>query len=478
MASDWTELYRPTNLDEVQGNPKAVKELREWGKSWETGRPDKKAAVLMGPPGIGKTSAALALAGEFSWGVIEMNASDERNADAIQKIALRGALADTFTDEGRFLSSRRGERKLIILDEADNIFGREDRGGIPAISDLIKRTQQPVVLIVNDFYELSRRSSIVKSSSKQIRFNKIRTPTIVRVLGGIVQSEGLKVSERALEMIAENADGDMRAAIRDLQSLAMGRKEIREKDALILQNRFASPSTRNLMAEIFKGSDPLKARTLAWDVEESPDHIMLWVEENLPYEYRTPSDLVRGFEILARADLFMGRVRRRQYFGFWGYASDLMTFGVAAAKEKGHRGYSGFRFPGYLMKMSRTKRHRGVQSSISRKIGKLCHTSEYRAKEELLPYFTSLFQKNRDFRVSFSIDLGLEPEEMAFLLREKEDSHAIKHLLSDVEQVKHVRRMDEPPLVLEELEEMEEQEELEEPSEPRDLAQQKSLFEY
>ena len=92
MGDDWTELYRPKSLKDVVGNPKAVKELRDWAMSWEHGPPADKAVVLKGPPGIGKTSTALALARDMGWGVVEMNASDHRNADSIQKIAIRGAV--------------------------------------------------------------------------------------------------------------------------------------------------------------------------------------------------------------------------------------------------------------------------------------------------------------------------------------------------------------------------------------------------
>ena len=58
-----------------------------------------------------------------------MNASDQRNAESIKAIAVRGALGETFTENGDYLSVKQGNRKLIILDEADNISGQEDKGG-------------------------------------------------------------------------------------------------------------------------------------------------------------------------------------------------------------------------------------------------------------------------------------------------------------------------------------------------------------
>jgi replication factor C large subunit len=451
MASDWTELYRPDTLDEVYGNPKAVKDLREWASEWEQGVPKKRAAVLMGPPGVGKTSAAIALANEYGWGVVEMNASDQRNADAIKRIALRGALTETFTDEGEFLSSRDGFKKLIILDEADNVFGREDRGGIPAISELVQKTRQPVILIVNDFYELKRRSSAIASRTVQIKFSKIKSNTVRKVLAGIVQSEGIKVSKRGLDMIAENSNGDLRAGVRDIQSLSLGRKEIPESAVTQLENRFVSKSMYDLMYEIFKGSDPSKARRMIMDVDEKLDNVELWVEENLPYEYRDPEELTRGVEALCRADLFLGRVMRRQYFGFWSYASDMLSFGVAASRSGPRRGYSRFRFPGFLIKMSRTKGRRGIQSRVADKIGTHAHTSKSRAREDILPYFCILFKGDRDFRISMSLELELEQEEIAFIMGEKVDSKTVKHLMSEISKVRDMEDREDMTMRIEEV---------------------------
>ena len=166
---DWTEEYRPKSLDEVVGNEKALSELIKWASSWNAGIPKKRAVILSGKPGTGKTSSALALANDFGWIPIELNTSDARNALKIKRVATTGSINETFSDDGLFISTKIGGRKLIVLDEADNLYetsegsfrkGEDlsDKGGKKAIIDTIKDTKQPIILIVNDYYSLIKGS--------------------------------------------------------------------------------------------------------------------------------------------------------------------------------------------------------------------------------------------------------------------------------------------------------------------------------
>ncbi len=234
VSSDWTELYRPKCLDDIVGNPKAVEDLRRWADSWDAGKPSKKAAVLIGTPGTGKTSAALALGKDRDWNVVEMNASDQRNADSIACVATRGAMGDTFTEDGRYLSKKEGHLKLIILDEADNISGQEDKGGIPAIVDLVRTTKQPIILIVNDYYALTKKSAVLKTQTEQIKFSRLKPVTVRGVLRKIAKDQNVKISDRALEVLAENSNGDLRSAVRDLQAVALGKEAITEENAAVV----------------------------------------------------------------------------------------------------------------------------------------------------------------------------------------------------------------------------------------------------
>ena len=431
---DWTEKYRPQSLDDVIGNPGAVSTLKMWAESWNNGIPEKRAVVLIGTPGIGKTTSAEALARDMGWSIIEMNASDQRNADAIEDVAIRGSRFNTFSDEGDYLDTGKGQRKLIVLDEADNFFGNADRGAIPAITKLIKESLQPVVLIVNDYYELSRKCSAAKTDTIQITFQKPKAPSVIKALNKIAQNEGITVDPEAMEIIAEKANGDMRAAVRNLEALSLGQTHVTAEMAESISSRDKRNDMYSLMSAIFRSTDAMKARKMMMDVDTDPPEVELWVDENLPYEYLDKGDLVRGYEKLSRADIYLGRVGRRQYFGFWSYASDTLTAGVNTARMSNRYSHDRLHFPSYLSKMSRSKTVRAMRKSVNYKLAVYLHTSTKRVDLDILPYVKQLLANDPSMRVIITKELQLEPEELAFLLDKKPDSKDVKTVFAEIEQ--------------------------------------------
>ena len=156
---EWAEKYRPEHLADIVGNTTAVRLMADWARSW-TSR--SKPLILYGKPGIGKTSSVYALARDMSWDVIELNASDQRTAAVIERIAGTGSTTASLTGSSR---------KLIVMDEADNLQGTADRGGAKAIIECIKNARQPMILIANDIYGLAPDSGCAanRSSSGQSR---------------------------------------------------------------------------------------------------------------------------------------------------------------------------------------------------------------------------------------------------------------------------------------------------------------------
>ena len=480
MSQDWTEKYRPKSLSDVVGNPKAVGELKAWAESWNMGKPSKRAVVLMGSPGVGKTTSAEALANDMGWGILEMNASDQRTGDAIRSVALRGAYSNTFGDDGDYLSTTEGGRKLIVLDEADSLFGNADRGALPAINELIKATKQPVILIVNDFQALSRKSSAIKNDTLQISFLKPSSISMSKVLKRIASTEGISITDDAVKAIADNASGDLRAAVRDLESVAMGKTDIRLGDTENLTGRVVRKSMYDLMASIFKKSDAMGSRLLIRDIDEEPSYVLLWLDENMPYEYSHHSDLMRGYEKLSRADIFLGRVSRRQYYGLWSYASDTMTAGVCTARVTDRYGGGRFRFPGYLMKMSRAKNIKALKASTCQKLADHLHTSTKRVAMDVIPPLKLMLVNDSELRASLIKDVGLEAEELAFLMNTKIDDKAVKEAIASASPA-DVKPVKKAPVPLKTEAVKEETIKVPEPTTEKPVTKpkgQKSLFEF
>jgi replication factor C large subunit len=435
MSVEWTEKYRPRTLDDVVGNGKAVQSLVAWARAWESGNPPKKRAVILsGKPGCGKTTAAHALAADMGWGVIELNASDSRNADAIRRVATAGALNQTFTDGGDFLTSDEGGRKLIILDEADNIHGNVDRGGVRAILDTIRKTQQPIVLIVNDLYGLTRHSASFKTLGQIIRFSGVQARSMKPLLRRIAAAEHVEVEEHALDTIAQRASGDLRSAINDMQALSEGRDYIGEDDVDAVGVRDNRVTMYDAVRTILKADNTMAARRAARELDEAPDFLLLWLSENVPLEYRELPDLARAMEALARADLFLQRAQRTQNYRLWAYATDLMTGGVATAKDREYRFHTRYRFPLWLATMGRTRAIRQTTNSLSKKLMRDHHTSKGVARDELIPFYRQMFELDGAFAVERTAKLGLEGAELALLLGDDRDGRRVQMLLEAAEE--------------------------------------------
>src|ERR1035437_10270279 len=136
----WVEKYRPKKIEDIVGNEEAKASFVEWLKRK---RKSKKAVLLYGPPGVGKTALANAAAREFGFTIIEMNASDTRSEKAINAVAKP---ATSYIALDNFSTTQtQGKGNLLFLDEVDGIAGNEDRGGVGAIIKIIEESRVPVI---------------------------------------------------------------------------------------------------------------------------------------------------------------------------------------------------------------------------------------------------------------------------------------------------------------------------------------------
>ncbi len=425
-AEDWTEKYRPETLKDIVGNPSSAAAMKQWAEAWQKGIPKYRALVLSGSPGIGKTSSAMALAREMGWSIVEMNASDQRTGAIIEDVAVRASRFNTFAEDGSFHSTNDGEMKLIILDEADSLYGVHDRGAMPVIINLVKNTRQPVILICNDYYELTRKSASIKTETQQVVFRKPQQRSIETMLKKISAKERVAIEEEAVRLIAENSEGDLRAAIRDLQSLALGNRMVTVDMAEKLSQRESRSDMYEFLGALFRKRNAQLAKQILRECDVDPPTVSLWILENIPRECANKKEMADCLDALSRADVFLGRVSKRMYYGLWKYASDMMVEGVVNALKTPKNSFDRFMFPSYLSKMSRSRATRAQRKALSMKLGSLVHTSGNTVLNESFGFFKQLATDDEEFRVFLIKEAGLEEGELAFLLGVKSDDKIVK----------------------------------------------------
>ncbi len=416
---EWTEKYRPKRLRDVVGNDKAIEELHEWADGIHNPK-SKKAALLHGPAGCGKTSAAYALAAEKGWEVIELNASDQRNAGVIKSIVGPAATSTTFSHSTR----------LIVLDEADNLHGTEDRGGTKAITEIVKRSTQPIILTANDRYKMGQ--GLVRNC-KVIAFDRIKPGMVFRVLRNISEKAGIAIDDGALISLGKNARGDLRSAINDLQalSLAESRTERIHEEDIATGGRDIEEDIFEVLHKIFgtEGYDLQQALSSLYTLDKTPEESIQWIYKNFSYEYNDKSFL-HGLRYLSRADMFLGRVRERENYKFWRYASSLMAGGVLSAKEIQEGTREGgwerrkqryFRSPWFHAKMpeGEEKKSGTMQEEFAGKIANYAKVPRSYALFFVVP-FLPVFFKDEKKAAEITASLRLDVTEIAFLLGDTE----------------------------------------------------------
>ncbi|MFH0986714.1 MAG: replication factor C large subunit, partial [Candidatus Micrarchaeota archaeon] len=394
----WTDKYAPSKLDEIVGNGKIAEEAGKWAEEWESGK-GGPALLLEGPTGIGKTSTALAIAKQFGWEVLELNTSDERNAAAIDRIAGASSVSRSFS----------GKTRMILFDEIDGLY-KADSGGASAIVRVIKSAKCPIIMTASDEY--NQKLTPVKKAAQVLKFRKVHYATVANHLERIAAQEGKKISRSLLIEIAKRSSSDLRSAINDMQIVTSVDYEPTEQDLEILLPRDRSGTIFNTVRTVMKSMSFRESRDSLKNLNEQPDFVMKWISENIPHEYKDEQESADAAERISKADIYLGRVFRRSNYGFWRYASDLMSAGVSLSKEEPYHDFVMYRFPSFILGLSKTKKGRGLRMQIAGKVGKQAHVSNRRAVQDYLPMMRELAEKNPE---NLAAQFELDEEELEFL---------------------------------------------------------------
>jgi replication factor C large subunit len=398
----WLQKYRPRTISEIVGNTNAVNQFADW-ISKRLKNDVKKAALLYGPPGVGKSLTVQVYAEQFGFDLIELNASDVRAKEQLMRIA--GTAASQLTIFG-------GAKRIVFLDEIDGINPAEDKGCIPAIIDIINKSNCPVVLAANDPWDPKLRP--IRDLCVLIRYNKIRSPTIVKFLKEICRKEGIVVEDRALTLIAEKADGDLRSAITDLQVLTEGRRYLRFEDVVWLPTRNRQYGVFDVLKELFWSKTALQARLVMEKSLIDHETLKLWIHENLPLVYSDLSDLVRAYDMLSKADVFFGRMNRTQNWDLLPYALEFMTAGIVLGVKKKPE-FVKYQFPQKLLLISSTKNSRKIRDEILLALSEKCKLSRRKALTEIFPYLKVIIEENPSTSRHIGEWLNLNEDHLKYL---------------------------------------------------------------
>lgn len=396
----WIHKYLPKKSSDIVGQDEPVLKLKKFILDFKNQK--KKAMIAYGPPGTGKTSSVHAISSELNLEVIEVNASDFRNKDKINSVV--GAASKQM--------SLFAKSKVILVDEIDGLSGTKDRGGLLALINIIKKTSFPMILTAFDPYD--RKYSKLRRICDLAFFDNLNYTDIFKKLSDICNKEGIKFEEIALKSLARRCGGDLRAAINDTQTLCAKKGSIEKSDLEQLPDRKQTETINEALFKIFKTTDTNIALLSLDNVNLDYNQILLWLDENLPKEYKKSEDLYRAYLHLSKADIYSRRIRRWQHWRFMVYIYSLISAGVATAKDEKYKGVIEFNESKRILKIWMANQRFAKRKSIAEKIAKKTHTSVKKAIKNTIPYMKRIYQTNKIMAEKITSSLELNDDEVVW----------------------------------------------------------------
>ena len=366
----WTDKYRPKSFDDVVGNVKQKKIIQDWVEKWKNNDP-QPPLLLIGPAGTGKTTIAHIIAEEFSE-YIELNASDKRSHDLLMSTI--GESANTYS-----------------------LFGN------------------------------SNKLTTIKKNALVVKMDKIKSPSINKYLRDVVlKNEGIEADPEVLKKLAKRSSGDLRSSINTLQALVENGGELTEESLESTSQKDNTSTIFDTVTRVLKSKNPEHVKRSMFENTEDPTLVMEYIAENIPREYESNKEVKKAYEMISQADLYFGRTRSSQYYGYWKYASDFMGVGVSSSKNDTYRKYSKIITPMSFSLMGRTRGKRALRDRIASKMEEKMHIS-LQVAYTVFPYFEIMFENDK-LAWEISDFLELEDDEIKFFRKKKIPKKVIKEM--------------------------------------------------
>ncbi|PJC45709.1 hypothetical protein CO037_00145, partial [Candidatus Pacearchaeota archaeon CG_4_9_14_0_2_um_filter_30_8] len=328
---NWTEKYRPKEIKQIVGQIEQIDKLKSFLLNFPS---KKKAIILNGPPGIGKTTLVHAISNETNSEIFELNASDLRNKSSMN-LKLKPVLEQKPLFE---------KNKIILVDEVDGISGT-DRGGVSELISLIENSKYPIICTSNDVW--IQKLSPLRKKCEIIELDEISPSEIKGILNLILKEEKKKVNLGTINNISIKSNGDLRSAINELETIS----ELGEKEVIEISEKTKKIDIFQAMKHIFQDKADNSMISTFDKLDMHLDEIILWFEENIPKAY-SGIELIKAYERLSKVDLFKGRIYKQQYWRFLVYENFFLSYGISEAKGNNEKkGFYKYKKPDRILKI-------------------------------------------------------------------------------------------------------------------------------
>ncbi|MCP8309942.1 MAG: AAA family ATPase [Candidatus Methylarchaceae archaeon HK01M] len=396
----WVERYGPKNIKDMVGNEETRISFLNWLKDWKKG---SKPAILIGPPGTGKTTLVHLAADELGYNLIELNASDVRTKDKMTQ-----KLGPTLSTHSLF-----NGKSLIFLDEVDGMYYRQDRGGIEFVQELIDSGRVPLVMAAN--IEDDKKVIKLIRKSKVFRFRRVVPRLVELYIEDILKKDVAKLSKESIRLIVREAKGDMRAAINTAQSLAgLSTEEL----SSVVSSRNLAYSLKESF-EAFFNADSQEEAYKALIASKVPPRDKVKIAYLSVINSGLKGDtLIKALEKIGEADKIVNMIGTTQEWRLLRYLDRLLAYSLFNTLPKGSVSYSEEDMPWNLK--VRMWNEGKVLKDIGGRLSKFLHISSREAVSIFMPYLLVVIGKEKKSLERFIRLLGLGESALKVMVKESE----------------------------------------------------------
>jgi len=298
----WSEKHRPQIVSDMIGNEESRATIMEWFAKWKKGT---KPLLLVGPPGIGKTTIAYLTAKQFGYDMIGLNASDVRSKSRINEILspVLGNVSVLGTP-------------MIFVDEVDGIHGRGDYGGAEALIQILKEPTIPIVLAANS--DSSDKMKSIKKVVKTIYFKPIPPRLLSVYLQNILKKELAKLSPGSLIKVIDKSRGDIRSMINLAQSMVTGFNPQTDQS-------FESINVEDGVNAFFKAKSIDEARSVLYSMQIDPRQKIDAFYSSIITSNLNNQTLAKFLNVISKADVLYGKIMKTQNWRLLRYLNETLV---------------------------------------------------------------------------------------------------------------------------------------------------------